>query len=81
MDMIQSYGGLCGDGLMLPNIIACAMLPQEKQRKELSELFSGDQNEEAFEDFEASPDDEREQILCIYAYYVCVNYLVLIVLE
>lgn len=29
---------------------------QENQRKELAELFSGDQNEEAFEDFEVSED-------------------------
>ena len=54
---------------MLP-IIACAMLPQENQRKELAELFSGDQSEEAFEDFEASPDDEREHILCIDIYTI-----------
>ena len=45
-----------------------SMLPQENQRKELAELFSGDQSEEAFEDFEASPDDEREHILCIIIY-------------
>ena len=63
---------------MLP-IIACAMLPQENQRKELAELFSGDQNEEAFEDFEASPDDEREHTLCIHIYiyilYIYIYYI------
>ena len=71
MDRIQRYGAyfVWHVFLMLP-IIACAMLPQENQRKELAELFSGDQSEEAFEDFEASPDDEREHILCIDIYTI-----------